>query len=173
MWNVDIFEYDANSPMALYGAIPMVHAQSPKSSVGLLNLVGSETLVDVKRPSSGIQTHWISESGIIDLFILPGPTPNALFSQYASLTGTTPLPPLWSIAYHQCRWNYLDTSDVLDVQRRFDEEDIPLDVTWLDIDYADDHKYFEWNKKQFGEPARLQEEVGAMGRKVGRELSRS
>lgn len=30
---------------------------------------------------------WISESGIIDVFLMLGPTPNDVFSQYASLTG--------------------------------------------------------------------------------------
>lgn len=30
---------------------------------------------------------WISESGIIDVFIMLGPTPKDIFSQYASLTG--------------------------------------------------------------------------------------
>lgn len=30
---------------------------------------------------------WISESGIIDVFIMLGPTPKDVFSQYASLTG--------------------------------------------------------------------------------------
>lgn len=32
---------------------------------------------------------WISESGIIDVFIMLGPTPTDVFSQYASLTGQT------------------------------------------------------------------------------------
>ena len=166
LYNVDIFEYEYDSPMSLYGNIPLVHAQTAKHSVGLFNLVGSETLVDVKHPRSGVQTHWMSESGIMDLFILPGPKPNDLFRQYGLLTGTTPLPPLWSIAYHQCRWNYLDSTDVLDVNRRFDEEDIPLDVTWLDIEYAAEHKYFDWDKKQFPDPVAMQEQVGALGRKV-------
>jgi alpha 1,3-glucosidase len=168
LYNVDIFEYEADSPMSLYGNIPMVHAQTSKHSVGVLNLVGSETLVDVKHPKSGVQTQWMSESGIMDLFILPGPRPKDLFRQYAGLTGYTPIPPLWSIAYHQCRWNYLDQHDVLDVNRRFDEEDIPLDVTWLDIEYAAEHKYFDWDKKQFPDPVKMQNEVGALGRKVSR-----
>ncbi len=38
--------------------------------------------------------HWFSESGVIDFFILLGPTPADVFSQYAQLTGTTPLPPV-------------------------------------------------------------------------------
>ena len=41
-----------------------------------------------------IDTHWMSESGIIDIFILLGPRPYDVFKQYASLTGTPPLPPV-------------------------------------------------------------------------------
>jgi alpha 1,3-glucosidase len=157
--------------MALYGAIPLVHAQNAKHSVGLLSLVASETLVDVAHAKSGVQTHWMSESGIMDLLILPGPDPEALFKQYANLTGTTDLPPQWALGYHQCRWNYIDEHDVLEVQRRFDEEDIPLDVTWLDIEYAEEHRYFDWDKKHFPDPVMMQEEVGSKGRKVRGSLS--
>lgn len=39
-----------------------------------------------EKPQTDVR--WISESGIIDAFILLGPTPKDLFSQYASLTGT-------------------------------------------------------------------------------------
>lgn len=152
--------------MALYGAIPLLHAQSPSHSVGLLSLVASETWVDVQRPATGVKTHWMSESGIMDLLLLPGPDPAALFKQYAILTGPTPLPPLWSLAYHQCRWNYWNTEDVLEVDRRFDEEDIPLDVTWLDIEYAEEHRYFDWNKNEFPDPVAMINQVEAKGRKV-------
>ena len=39
-------------------------------------------------------THWISESGIIDIFLVLGPRPRDVFRQYASLTGTPYLPPV-------------------------------------------------------------------------------
>lgn len=39
----------------------------------------------------------------MEFFLLPGPTPFAVFEQYASLTGTTALPPLFSISYHQVK----------------------------------------------------------------------
>ena len=41
-----------------------------------------------------IDTHWFSESGIIDVFFMLGPEPRDVFKQYAALTGTTPLPPV-------------------------------------------------------------------------------
>ena len=166
LFNVDIFEYLADSPMALYGAIPLLHAHSKTSSVGVLNLVASETWVDVLHQGKDVHTHWMSESGILDLLILPGPRPQQLFEQMALLTGPTPLPPQFATAYHQCRWNYIDEADVLEVDRKFDESDIPLDVTWLDIEYADEHKYFEWDKKHFPEPTRMLKKVEEKGRKV-------
>lgn len=153
--------------MSLYGAIPLLHAHSASHSVGVLNLVGSETWVDVLHEgSNGVQTHWMSESGIMDLLLLPGPKPDQLFEQYAILTGPTPLPPQWSTAYHQCRWNYVDEADVLEVDRQFDEHDIPLDVTWLDVEYTTDRRYFDWNRALFPDPVGMLEAVGKKMRKV-------
>lgn len=167
LFNVDIFEYLADSPMALYGAIPLLHAHTARSSVGVLNLVGSETWVDMIHENNGVKTHWMSESGILDILLLPGPKPQNLFEQYAILTGPTPLPPQWSTAYHQCRWNYINEEDVLEVDAKFDEADIPLDVTWLDIEYADEHRYFDWDHKVFPDPHRMLSKVAEKGRKVG------
>ncbi|WWC69177.1 uncharacterized protein I206_103113 [Kwoniella pini CBS 10737] len=166
LFNVDIFEYLADSPMSLYGAIPLLHAHSVDHSVGVLNLVGSDTFVDVRHDSDAVRTHWVSESGIVDVLLLPGPKPQNLFEQYAQMTGPTPLPPQWSTAYHQCRWNYNDEDDVLTVDKKFDEHDIPLDVTWLDIEYAADRKYFEWNQNAFPDPVRMLDAVASKGRKM-------
>lgn len=153
--------------MALYGAIPLVHAHSATSSVGVLNLVGSDTWVDVLHDNKGVHTHWVSESGILDLLLLPGPRPQQLFEQYAVLTGPTALPAQWAIAYHQCRWNYLNEDDVLEVDRRFDEADIPLDVTWLDVEYTVERRYFDWNSNFFPDVKRMLGKVAEKGRKVG------
>lgn len=48
-----------------------------------------------------MNTHWISESGIIDVFFLMGPKPSDIFSQYASLTGYPIMPPVSSQKYFQ------------------------------------------------------------------------
>ena len=41
-----------------------------------------------------VETHWMSESGVIDVFVMLGPKPHDVFKEYASLTGTTALPPV-------------------------------------------------------------------------------
>ena len=171
LFNVDIFEYLADSPMSLYGSIPLLHAHSEKSSVGILNLIASDTYVDVLHDDKGTHTHWMSESGILDLILLPGPRPQELFEQFAILSGPTALPPQWSTAYHQCRWNYNDEEDVLEVDRRFDESDIPLDVTWLDVEYTVERRYFDWNAGAFPNVKRMLQKVADKGRKVCTNLS--
>lgn len=47
---------------------------------------------------------------------------------------------LFSLAYHQSRWNYNDEEDVAGVDAGFDLHDIPMDVIWLDIEYTDGKK---------------------------------
>jgi alpha 1,3-glucosidase len=167
LYNTDVFEYLAWSPVSLYGSVPLMHAHSADSTVAVFHLIASETWIDVSHSSEkSTETHWFSESGIMDVFLLPGPTPDEVFRQYARLTGTQSMPPHWSLGYHQCRWNYISSDDVRTVQKRFDEDDIPVDVFWLDIDYAEDRRYFMWKENGFPDPVEMTNDVAAFGRKV-------
>lgn len=47
------------------------------------------------------------------------------------------MPQYFALGYHQCRWNYRDEADVAQVNAGFDENNIPYDVIWLDIEYTD------------------------------------
>lgn len=76
------------------------------------------------------------------------------------------MPPLFSLGYHQCRWNYEDEQDVKAVDAGFDEHDIPYDVMWLDIEHTEGKRYFTWDKKRFPNPKRMQELLRSKKRKV-------
>lgn len=52
-------------------------------------------LVSGQGTPSQIDTHFMSESGIIDFFVLMGPTPADVLRQYAALTGVAPLPQVF------------------------------------------------------------------------------
>lgn len=107
----------------------------------------------------------MSESGIVDAFVLlGGHTPNDAFKQYTSLTGVAPLPQLFAIAYHQCRWNYNDEQDVATVHNKFDEHDMPMDTLWLDIEYTEGKKYFTWDQHKFAHPLDMIKNLTERGR---------
>merc|ERR1712159_683856 len=92
--------------------------------------------------------------------------PMDVFRQYSRATGTTALPPIFSLGYHQCRWNYKDEADVAAVDAGFEEHNIPYDVLWLDIEHTDGKKYFTWNPDLFPNPARMQDELAKRSRKM-------
>lgn len=176
LYNTDVFQYEYDSPMALYGSIPFMQAHKKGSDAGLFWLNGAETWVDISRPKGNplsfskaggsTQTHWVSESGLLDMFVFLGPDAPGLYKSYGELIGFSMLPPLFSIGHHQCRWNYESEDDVLDVTANFDKHDIPYDVIWLDIEYTLSKKYFTWNKAYFPDPARMMDKLEETKRKL-------
>jgi len=169
-YNLDVFEYDLDVPMALYGTIPLAWALSPHRethpTAGVFYNNPTETYVDVEETNDGWGLHFLSESGILELFLFAPATPLEGFAQYAALTGAQELPPLFALGYHQCRWNYKDEKDVFQVHGQFEELDIPYDVLWLDIEHTDGKRYFTWDSNLFPDPIPMQEKLAATGRKM-------
>ncbi|CAN0138479.1 unnamed protein product, partial [Hapterophycus canaliculatus] len=122
LYTLDVFEYELNSPAALYGSIPVMLGHRAGATAGVFWFNPTETFVDVEQGKGRtsrvclcvclfvcvIRARWISEGGALDLVLLPGPTPRQVFQQYAEVTGKPELPPMFSLGFHQCRWNYRD-----------------------------------------------------------------
>lgn len=84
-------------------------AHSEYRTVGVFWNNAAETWVDVASSKSVLNsllsifkttdvptmdTHWMSESGIMDLFVMMGPKPHDVSNQYSTLTGSITLPPV-------------------------------------------------------------------------------
>jgi len=178
-----VFEYELDSTMALYGTVPVIYGHGATKTTGIYWQNAAESWVDIagtsteqnvvssivnfvsgSRQTESPSAHFMSESGIIDVFVLLGPSPNEAFRQYTELTGHGNLPQIFAIAYHQCRWNYNDEQDVAQVSAKFDEHDIPMDTMWLDIEYTDAKKYFTWDHQKFPHPVEMIKNLSAVGR---------
>lgn len=67
-------------------------------TAGVFWMNAAETWVDIynntelNSSSPGSAAHFMSESGIVDAFILLGELPQNTFKQYSDLTGVVPLP---------------------------------------------------------------------------------
>lgn len=172
LYNLDVFEYELNSPMALYGSIPFLLSHNPFDSVGVFWANPSDTWIDIVYRDSDIShgnpssySQWVSESGMFDLYIFSG-TPKIVLSKYTRLTGKPLLPPIFSLGYHQCRWNYEDEKDVELVSNSFDSWDIPMDVIWLDIEHTNGKRYLTWDNSKFPSPTKMQNYLAEHGRKL-------
>ncbi|KAH8887369.1 hypothetical protein GQ53DRAFT_844236 [Thozetella sp. PMI_491] len=179
LYNADVFEYILDSPMTLYGAIPFMQAHRKDSSVGVFWLNAAETWVDITKSKGSknplalgvgtkttTSTHWVSESGLLDVFVMLGSTPKDVIKTYGELTGFSAMPQEFAIGYHQCRWNYVSDEDVKDVDRKMDKFQIPYDVIWLDIEYTNEKKYFTWDQSNFVDPISMGKQLDSHGRKL-------
>ncbi|KAI8912480.1 glycosyl hydrolases family 31-domain-containing protein [Gorgonomyces haynaldii] len=188
LYNLDVFEHDNDNPMALYGSIPFMMSHKKEATAGVLWLNAAEMWVDVEKTkgsgsklslldyvpfktksqtsATSVETHWMVESGVVDMYFFLGPSQKDIFNAYTLLTGRPQLPQHFATAYHQCRWNYISEDDALEVDANFDIHDIPYDVLWLDIEHTDGKKYFTWDDKKFGHPLDMQKQVSSKGRKM-------
>lgn len=101
-----------------------------------------------------------------DLTVFLGPHPKAVLHRYSTRTGFTPLPPLWSLGYHQSRWSYDTQAEVLEIASEFRRRRIPLDAIHIDIDYMDGFRVFTWDKKRFPDPAAMMASLTKLGVKA-------
>ena len=99
LMNLDVFEYELDHPMGIYGSVPFVQAHGDSGAQGLLWLNPAETFIDVgcQPASSSVCTHWFSAAGTVDVYLFHGATPADVTRQHAALTGVTPLPPLFAL----------------------------------------------------------------------------
>lgn len=90
-----------------------------------------------------------AEGGEPNLWVIPGPTLADVTRKLQKLIGTTPLPPAWALGYHQSRWEYGGDADLMALDAKFEEHQIPCDGLWLDLDWMDGFRIFKTDKKQF------------------------
>ncbi len=90
-----------------------------------------------------------SEGGPLDYYILYGPAPKDVVRTWAWMTGTIPLPPLWSLGYQQSRYSYFPEPEVRRIVKTLRQEHIPADAIWLDIDYQTRNRPFTVDPEKF------------------------
>ena len=118
-----VCRYGPGDPVPLYGALPYILTHGASSAAGVLWLNAADTHVDIWRgrtdasaaeeggsgdgagSGDGVGSAWLSEGGAMELLFFAGPTARHVLRQLAVTTGRPPLPPLWSLGYHQSHWN--------------------------------------------------------------------
>jgi alpha-D-xyloside xylohydrolase len=83
-----------------------------------------------------------TEEKHMDYFILAGPSPREILHRYTSnLTGTAPMPPVWSFGLWMSRNSYQTWDVVHDIVKKADEANLPFDVVHLDTAWFQE----DWN----------------------------
>ena len=182
-WNTDaLFDFgftraekEATDP--LYASVPYVLIQQAAGCVGILvdnpypvfmNMGAKENIANLLDADEA-EPQCVSVGsydGQPNIYFIIGASAQEVTRKLQALTGKTPLPPLWALGYHQCRFGYRDLADLEELDEKFDSLDIPCDGLWLDIDYMDGFKVFTVDKKGFDQHQERIARLQAKGRKV-------
>jgi alpha-glucosidase len=133
LWNTDAYRYQESTD-PIYKSIPFFMVYRAGVASGIFLDDTWRTSFDFGKSLRNVYSFG-AENGPLNYYILYGPSPKQVVETYAWLTGTPPLPPLWSLGFQQSRYSYVPQARVLQVARRFRTDHIPADVIYLDIGY--------------------------------------
>ena len=146
-WNTDASHYEEGTD-PLYDSIPFFLTDRGGISYGLFLDNTWRTEFDFGKALRN-QYSFGAEGGPLDYYIFYGPSPKQVVEDYAWLTGTTPLPPLWSFGYQQSRWSYGTEQQLRGIAQRLRADHIPADVLYMDIDYQVKRRPFAIDAEKF------------------------
>lgn len=163
-WNTDAYSFARNQD-PLYRSIPFYISVNEGIAHGIFFDNTFKAQFDFGGEDTTKTSFW-ADGGELQYYYIHGPHMMDVVKSYHILTGTHPMPPLWALGYHQCRWSYYPESKVKKIANGFRENKIPCDGIYLDIDYMDGYRCFTWNRKYFPDPKKMISELAADGFKT-------
>jgi alpha-glucosidase len=163
-WNTDAYSF-AWDQDPLYRSIPFYISVNDGIAHGIFFDNTFKAHFDFGAEDKTKTSFW-ADGGELQYYYIHGPHMMDVVKSYHFITGTHPMPPLWALGYHQCRWSYYPEAKVKKITNGFRENKIPCDGIYLDIDYMDGYRCFTWNKKYFPDPKKMIAELAADGFKT-------
>ncbi len=158
LWNTDSFGYDIETP-SLYQSHPWVLGlRDDGSAFGLLIDTTGRCEINLDA-DIGVA----AEGYAPPVYLIEGGSPQDVLEALAGLIGTTPLPPLWALGFHQCRYSYGSEHEVLEIAEQFRERWLPCDTLWLDIDYMDGLRSFTIDPHRFPDVEKMVAQLRVWG----------
>ncbi|OLC98521.1 MAG: hypothetical protein AUH86_04725 [Acidobacteria bacterium 13_1_40CM_4_58_4] len=146
-WNTDEFGWQESSD-PLYKTIPFFIGLRKGVAYGVFFDNTYRSTFDFGKESPDYFSFG-TEGGELNYYFIAGPEPKKVVEEYTAMTGHSPLPPLWSLGYQQCRYSYYPESRAREIVKTFRDRKIPADVIYFDIDYQQGNAPFTINREHF------------------------
>jgi alpha-D-xyloside xylohydrolase len=122
---------------------------------GMFMHTSSPITCDFGNAFSGVNELMIGDDEL-DLFVFLG-SPKEILDEYTTLTGKSPMPPLWSFGLWMSRCTYNAEAQVREIAGKLRENKIPCDVLhldtgWFETDWQCD---YEFSTTRFTDPKKM------------------
>jgi alpha-glucosidase len=149
LWNTDAYRFQESTD-PIYKSIPFFITYRAGLASGVLLDNTWRANFDFGKQLPGVYSFGAVD-GPLDYYVIYGPSAKQVVKTYAWLTGTPPLPALWTLGFQQSRYSYYPQSRVLEIANRLRADRIPADAIYLDIDFQDKNFPFTVDCKKFSD----------------------
>ncbi|XP_021239396.1 maltase-glucoamylase, intestinal-like, partial [Numida meleagris] len=118
-----------------YGVHPFYMGMEEDGNAHGVLLLNSNGMDVTFQPTPALTYRTIG--GILDFYVVLGPTPEVVVQQYTELVGRPVMPPYWALGFQLCRYGYKNDSEVAQLVEDMKAARIPYDVQYTDIDYLE------------------------------------
>lgn len=141
---------------SLYGAhnFLLVSGGTGRPTFGVFIDFAGPVEYDIGYTDEEILTFRTSEPDY-DLYLITGEGPADICRELRRLTGRSYIPPKWAFGLAQSRWGYQCEADIRAVAQGYRENNLPLDMICMDIDYMANFADFTVNQERFPDLAGL------------------
>ena len=133
--------------ISLYGAHNFL-VISGKQTFGLFVDYPGKLKFDIGYTLSS-QLKITCEDADLYLYVIEGETPYDIVKQFRKIIGRSYIPPKFAFGFGQSRWGYTTADDFRKAADGYRENNIPIDMVYMDIDYMEDYKDFTVNQENF------------------------
>ncbi|XP_041323927.1 sucrase-isomaltase, intestinal [Pyrgilauda ruficollis] len=134
-----------------YGVHPFYMALEEDGNAHGVLLLNSNAMDVTFQPTPALTYRTIG--GILDFYMVLGPTPELVVQEYTELIGRPVMPPYWSLGFQLCRYGYANDQEVAQLVEEMKAAQIPHDVQYVDIDYMERNLDFTLSPRFAGLPA--------------------
>jgi alpha-glucosidase len=159
LWNTDAYRFQESTD-PIYKSIPFFITYRAGLASGVLLDNTWRTNFDFGKQLPGVYSFGAVD-GPLDYYVIYGPSAKQVVETYAWLTGTPPLPALWTLGFQQSRYSYVPQSRVIEVANRLRADHIPADAIYLDIGYQEKNRPFTVDSSAFPDLAGMVAELKA------------
>ncbi len=146
-WNTDDPSAHVDTFKSLYQSIPFAIMFDGDDSVGVFLDNTYKSHFDCnKSDENALRISYAKGAGDYHFFV---GSLSDVVREFTHVTGRNPLCPYWALGAQQSRWSYPSASAVDEVIEGYLQNDLPLSVVYLDIDYMDAYKDFTIDERKF------------------------
>ncbi|XP_036037736.1 putative maltase-glucoamylase-like protein FLJ16351 [Onychomys torridus] len=118
-----------------YGVHPYYMALEEDGNATGVLLLNSNAMDVTLQPTPALTYRTIG--GILDFYMVLGPTPELVTQQYTQLIGRPAMIPYWALGFQLSRYGYQSEDEITSLYDAMVAAQIPYDVQHVDIDYMD------------------------------------